>query len=154
MSHRPPPPSDPRPGDGGRADAGPPRDDRPSAPGSAPGIDPVDAEWTRIEEERVADEVAEAREDAIEAIESPFDRRRTWRWMWWAFAAALVSGVVFAGWIDLVVAMNRPAPEPLPLPSAPGGPSPSELGQDTGEDDPADEPAPAATPETGKTDQP
>mgnify|MGYP003353441921 CR=1 FL=1 len=39
-----------------------------SAPGSAPGIDPVDAEWTRIEEERVADEVAEAREDAIEAM--------------------------------------------------------------------------------------
>lgn len=117
--------------------------------GHGKAIDPVDAEWAKIEEERVAEEVAEARDDAIEAIVDPVDRRRGWGWMWWAFAAALVSGAVFAGWVDLVVAMNRPAPEPPPPPVAKTSPSPSERGPGTGEDDADD---PDVTPETAPTD--
>lgn len=144
MSHQLPAPSGPPPQDGGR-------DPTPPGVGSTPGrgtgaeVDPVDAEWAKIEDERVAEEVAEAREDVIEAIADPGGRRRSWRWMWWAFAAALVAGIGFAGWVDFVVAMNRPTPDTaVPLPAA-SGPSPSESGPGTASDD--DDTAAAATDE-------
>lgn len=125
MSHPPPHPDGRTPG--GDPSALPPEQRATAAPRS--GVDPVDAEWARIERERVAEEVAEAREDAIEAIVDPVQRRGRWGWMWWAFAVALVSGVVFAGWVDLVVATNRPAPEPTPAPALKSLPSPSEVGE-------------------------
>lgn len=133
MSHHTPPPPGPSPQDGGRGPT-------PAGVGGKPGrgagkeVDPVDAEWSRIEDERVAGEVAEAREDVIEAITDRGGRRGAWRWMWWAFAAALVAGIVFAGWVDLVVAMNRPTPDTaLPAPAV-SGPSPSESGPGTAGD--------------------
>lgn len=151
MSHHPPAPSGPPPQDGGRGPTLPGVGGKPGR-GTGVEVDPVDAEWAKIEGERVAEEVAEAREDVIEAIADPVGRRRSWRWMWWAFAAALVAGIVFAGWVD-VVAMNRPTPDTtVPLPAA-SGPSPSEAGPGTAGDDAdtptdaTDEPLPGAAAE-------
>lgn len=51
----------------------------------------VEAEWRKIEQERIAEEVEEAREDLIEAAAAP---RRHWPWA--AVAVALVAGVILA----------------------------------------------------------
>ena len=58
------------------------------APGSPD--DAIDAEWRKIEAERIAEEREEAREDALDAGQPPR------RWSWWAFAAALVAGAILA----------------------------------------------------------
>lgn len=56
----------------------------------------IDAEWRKIEAERIAEEREEAREDALDT--APHSRR----WSWWAFALALVAGGMLA------VALNTP----------------------------------------------
>lgn len=51
----------------------------------------VEAEWRKIEEERIAEEVEEAREDLLDA-----DAKPGRRWSWTAVAVALVAGLVLA----------------------------------------------------------
>lgn len=68
----------------------------------------VDAEWRKIEAERIAEEREEAREDALD----PEPHRR--RWSWWAFAAALVAGGILAAALN----SSRVARE---LPATSGG---------------------------------
>ena len=60
-------------------------------------VDAVDAEWRKLEAERIAEERYEAGEDALDAPTSPA------RWPWWAFAAALAAGVI------LTIMINSPA---------------------------------------------
>lgn len=61
----------------------------------------VEAEWRKIERERLEEEIAEAREDAAAPVDEPMRHR----WPWLALAAALAAGVLVA------VVINRP---PLP----------------------------------------
>lgn len=64
----------------------------------------VQAEWRRLEAERLAEERAEAREDAAEAAHEPVPVRSRRHRQPLAFAAALVSGIVVA------ILVNRPRP--------------------------------------------
>lgn len=126
-----------RPPQAGRgAAAAPPR--RPSDD------EAVDAEWKRIELDRVAEEVAEAREDILDAVPHP---PRPSIWLWGGFAAALLAGVVFAVVVNVALAARRPSLPPPPPPSATRPPSATELGPGVGDDgvEPAD-PSPVATP--------
>ncbi len=59
----------------------------------------VEAEWQRIERERIAEEIAEAREDADD-VTAPPSRPR---WPWITLAAALAAGMLVA------VVLNNPA---------------------------------------------
>jgi hypothetical protein len=73
----------------------------------------VDAEWRKIEAERIAEEREEAQDDVLEAEPPPQP------WPWWAFAAALAAGLILA------VAINSPGVlsqrgVPLPATDAPG----------------------------------
>lgn len=98
----------------------------------------VESEWRRIERERIAEEVEEAREDAI--AEGPSRRR----WPWLAFAAALAAGAVAALILNSPAAISRRTvavpPEPAAAdpaeptravpdepPAAPAGPSEESL---------------------------
>lgn len=58
----------------------------------------VEAEWRRIERERLDEEIAEARDDAAESVDEPMRHR----WPWLALAGALAAGVLAA------VVINRP----------------------------------------------
>jgi len=98
--------------------AGHPRPSTPSADEAA-----VDQEWTRIESDRVAEEVAEARED----LGDPAPAHPS-AWLWGGFAAALLAGVVFAAVVNVALAARRPPPEPSPVPVGSRPPSPNELG--------------------------
>ncbi len=79
-----------------------PRVSTPSADEAA-----VDQEWKRIESDRVAEEVAEAREDLGESAPS-----HPSAWLWGGFAAALLAGVVFALVVNVALAARRPPPAP------------------------------------------
>jgi hypothetical protein len=59
--------------------------------------DAVDAEWRKLEAERIAEDRNEAGEDALDTPTAPA------RWPWWAFAAALAAGVI------LTILINSPA---------------------------------------------
>ena len=59
----------------------------------------VEAEWRRIERERLEEEIAEAREDAAEPAGGPLRHR----WPWLALAGALAAGLLVA------VVIERPA---------------------------------------------
>jgi len=64
----------------------------PEARRNPPPDDPaVEAEWRKIEQERIAEEVEEAREDLLDAGATPGRR-----WSWTAVAIALAAGVVVA----------------------------------------------------------
>lgn len=75
---------------------------------SMPDAEPTDAtppedakiqdEWRKLERERIEDELAEAREDALAG--SPGRRRSSWL-MWLAFAVALVGGIVAAALLNV-----------------------------------------------------
>jgi hypothetical protein len=95
-----------------------PRVSTPSADEAA-----VDQEWKRIESDRVAEEVAEAREDLGESAPS-----HPSAWLWGGFAAALLAGVVFALVVNVALAARRPPPAPPPPPAGHRPPSPNELG--------------------------
>lgn len=58
----------------------------------------VEAEWRRIERQRLEGEIAEARDDAAEPAAEPMRQR----WPWIALAGALAAGVLVA------VVINRP----------------------------------------------
>lgn len=84
----------------------------------------VEAEWRRIEAERVAQEQEEARDEVPEATGAT--RARSWPWL--ALVASLVAGVLVAlavNWFSLRptdgVAVGTdagPAPAPEPPPAA------------------------------------
>lgn len=57
----------------------------------------IRAEWRRVEQERIAEEVAEARED-VAATDQPHAGPR--RFIWIAFAIALVAGIVVTALIE------------------------------------------------------
>lgn len=104
----------------------------------------VDAEWKRIESDRVAEEVAEAREDILDASPHP---PRPSMWLWGGFAAALLAGVVFAVVVNVALAARRPPLPPPPPPSATRPPSANELGPGVGDDgDETADPSTAAAP--------
>ncbi|MFM8290112.1 MAG: anti-sigma factor family protein, partial [Planctomycetia bacterium] len=56
----------------------------------------VEAEWRRIERQRLEGEIAEARDDAAEPAPEPMRQR----WPWIALAGALAAGVLVAVVID------------------------------------------------------
>ncbi|RLS50564.1 MAG: hypothetical protein DWH87_01820 [Planctomycetota bacterium] len=87
----------------------------------------MDQEWARIESDRVAEEVAEARED-LGAPAPPHPSAR----LWGGFAAALLAGVVFAAVVNIALAARRPPPAPSPEPVGFRPPSPNELGPGVG----------------------
>lgn len=73
----------------------------------APDVDPVlEAEWQRLEAERLAEERAEASDDAEEAAHHQPPPAADRRALMLAFAVSLVAGGVVA------VLMNRPQPKP------------------------------------------
>jgi len=89
------------------------------AGGSGNAADPaVEAEWRRVEEERIAVERAEASEDAVEP-----PRPAVPRWEWLAMAGALAAGLLVAVLVNLPrdagreVAMTAGDPVP-PAPAA------------------------------------
>ena len=73
----------------------------------------VEAEWRRLEEERIAEERAEASEDAVEPPRPPVPR-----WEWLAMAGALAAGLLVALVVNMPrdtgreVAMSEDAPAP------------------------------------------
>ena len=109
----------------------------------------MDQEWARIESDRVAEEVAEAREDLGDPA-PPHPSAR----LWGGFAAALLAGVVFAAVVNVALAARRPPPAPSPAPVGFRPPSPNELGPGfnaEGADQEADQqeqPAETASPPT------
>jgi len=120
-------------------------DQRPTPPGkpaAAPNADAsaVDVEWKRLESGRVAEEVAEAREDLVGTVPPPPSA-----WLWGGFAAALLAGVVFAVAVNVALAARRPAAPPPPSPVGFRPPSPNEMGPGVGaEEESTDGPANAA----------
>jgi hypothetical protein len=95
--------------------------DRPASSQPPSTDDPaVEEEWRRIERERIAEEVEEAREDAI--VEKTPSRRR---WPWLAFAAALVAGMIAALVLNSPSAVSRRTALPPPEPVATAGPQPA-----------------------------
>lgn len=106
----------------------------------------MDQEWTRIESDRVAEEVAEARED----LGAPAPTHPS-AWLWGGFAAALLAGVVFAAVVNVALAARRPPPAPSPAPVGFRPPSPNELGPGVGAEgadgeEPEEQPAETASP--------
>ena len=97
----------------------------PGTPAAASNADElaVDVEWRRLESDRVAEEVAEAREDLGGITQPPPSG-----WLWGGFAAALLAGVVFAVAVNVALAARRPAAPPPPAPVGFRPPSPNELG--------------------------
>ena len=69
-----------------------------AASGGGPADSRIDAEWERIELERLADEIAEAREDAAMA-ETTAEPRRPWPWM--TMLAALAAGLLVASFVNM-----------------------------------------------------
>ena len=120
-----------------------------AAPTDAAPADPIEREWERLERERVAGEIAEAHEDVVEAIAHPV-RGRGGNWVWWAFLAALLAGVVFAGAVNLFYVPARQVPSGNDIPTGPRPPSASETGPGVeGTDaEPSPDDAPDGTPPT------
>lgn len=78
---------------------------------SPPSEDPaVIAEWRRLEAARLAEEQAEARDDAAEATHQPVSAQAERRWVLPAFLVALAAGGV------VTVLVNRPRPQPVAPP--------------------------------------
>lgn len=135
-----------------------PRADTPARPGAPrkplPGAlpaDPVDAEWEKLERERVEEEIDEAEEDLAEALSEPQEPPSRSKWMWGAFGIALVAGAAFAAWVNLRLVASPPPPPKDALREGSGAPSPSELGPGVGlgadadaDAEPEEEPDPAA----------
>jgi hypothetical protein len=72
----------------------------------------VDAEWRKIEAERIAEDREEAGEDVLEAETPPK------RWPWWAFAAALAAGLIVAvaiNWPGVLSQQSDSGPTPARL---------------------------------------
>lgn len=69
----------------------------------------VRAEWQRLERERLAEEIAEAREDVETADKN---HGGTHRAVWLAFAVALVAGIVVTALIEWFSAKVVPAEVP------------------------------------------
>ena len=63
--------------------------------------DAVDAEWRKLEAERIAEERDEAGEDALDGPAPSA------RWPWWAFAAALAAGVILSIMINSPAMLSR-----------------------------------------------
>ena len=101
----------------------------PGPPAAASNADElaVGVEWKRLESDRVAEEVAEAREDLGGTTPSPPSG-----WLWGGFAAALLAGVVFAVVVNVALAARRPAAPPPPAPVGFRPPSPNDLGPGVG----------------------
>ena len=120
----------------------------PGTPAAAPKADDsaVNFEWKRLESDRVAEEVAEARDDVGNAATTPPSG-----WLWGGFAAALLAGVVFAVAVNVALAARRPAAPPPPPPVGFRPPSPNELGPGVGagEGSTADETADPVEPVDG-----
>ena len=69
-------------------------------------VDPkIQAEWNRLQDKRIAEERAEASNDAEEAHDHPAHQDHNRRFLWKAFTVALIAGLVLA------VFLNRPQPE-------------------------------------------
>ncbi len=121
-------PRDPSRGDRRSAIAGsipfPPRTNGPVKEG----VDAVEQEWERIERERLEGEVAEAREDVIEAIVHPGPVARGGAWVWWAFAVALVAGAAFAAGVNLFFMPTVRDAGGGPVAAAPRPPTETESG--------------------------
>ena len=79
----------------------------------------VEAEWRRLEEERIAEERAEAYEDAVEPPQPPVPR-----WGWLAIAGALAAGLLVAALVNMPHDAGREVAMTAgdPLPPAPAGP--------------------------------
>lgn len=120
--------SNPKPADRKRSAGAVPPSVPQAAESPVPGVDPVEQEWRRIERERVAQEIAEAREDLIEAITHPEDSARRGSWVWWAFGLALLAGVVFALAVNLFVMPSRQESGAVPPAGDRRPPSASEVG--------------------------
>ena len=105
----------------------------------------VAEEWRRIEAERVAGEVSDAREDVAEAIANPPHHTPPGRGagLWGALTAALVAGVLFALAVNLLMVSRRTETPSAGVPSGPRPPSESEKGPGIGlrGDDESDEPS-------------
>jgi hypothetical protein len=81
--------------------------DNPDQTRRAQDVDPaLEAEWDRLEAERLAEERAEARVDAEEAADHPPPRAADHRRLIQAFAVALAAGGAVAFFV------NRPRPQP------------------------------------------
>lgn len=76
----------------------------------------VEAEWRRIEEQRLAEERAEATEDAADPV--PPATRAQWPWI--VLAAALAAGIA----ATVVINRPRPAADPGIAPPPTSGASP------------------------------
>lgn len=76
----------------------------------------VRAEWRRLEKERIAEEVAEAREDV--ETEAKAAGRGSYRLVWIAFAVALVAGMVVTALIEGFSAKVAP-PDEAPAATGP-----------------------------------
>ena len=105
------------------------RSNPPGPPAAASKADElaVDVEWKRLESDRVAEEVAEAREDLGGTTPPPPSGG-----LWGGCAAALLAGVVFAVVVNVALAARRPAAPPPPAPVGFRPPSPNELGPGVG----------------------
>lgn len=66
--------------------------------GGGPADSRIDAEWERIELERLAGEIAEAREDAAVAETTPEPRHR---WPWMTMLGALAAGLLVAALVNM-----------------------------------------------------
>ena len=111
-----------------------PAEGRTIAPRSSEEI--VDEEWRRIEAQRLAEEVDEARDDMAESVINPSQvtSPRGVASRWGALTAALIAGIVFALAVNLWMA-SRPT-EPAAAGTPPGArpPSQSEQGPGIGQD--------------------
>lgn len=142
------------------------RADTPAQPGAprkplpaALPADPVDAEWEKLERERVEEEIDEAQEDLAEALAEPQEPPARSKWMWGAFGIALVAGAAFAAWVNLRLVASPPPPPKDALREGSGAPSPSELGPGVGlgvdaepEPEPGADPAAEADPQPAVSD--
>ena len=95
-----------------------PAEGRTIAPRSSEEI--VDEEWRRIEAQRLAEEVDEARDDMAESVINPSQvtSPRGVASRWGALTAALIAGIVFALAVNLWMA-SRPT-EPAAAGTPPG----------------------------------
>lgn len=92
-----------------------------SVDGGGQAADPaVEAEWRRLEEERIAEERAEACEDAVDPPQPPVPR-----WGWLAIAGALAAGLLVAVLVNTPRDAGREVAMTAgdPLPPAPARPS-------------------------------
>lgn len=88
----------------------------------------VEAEWRKLEAERIEEERDEARDDAVETTKAPTAPR----WPWAALALSLAAGVFVAAFLNTAivrrreVAMETPPPAPLARAMRPAASPPAE----------------------------